>query len=250
MGSVQVNNSENQPLAIASTQYKDSGGVSQLFETSNTQPPATTLYAPLVQNNNASNLSGLVLNRINAGTFNVRYYNKDTGAECANQLSLGSNPQVIYPALPLPTPPATSPCPTVMSAKFDSGSVMVANVNQLKTGSNAATYAALSSASKVAIVAKVRTDNNWGDGFVIANYNSVAANITVRLYNADGTLNATPINNQSLGANRLKIVLLGDIPANFNGSAVITADQPVAVTANSLQSGGGDILGSYPANQR
>jgi hypothetical protein len=60
---------------------------------------------------------------------------------------------------------------------------------------------------------------------------------------------ATPINNQSLGSNR-SLTVLGQIPVNFNGSAVITANQPIAVSVNSLQSGAGDILGSYPATHR
>jgi hypothetical protein len=226
VGSVQVSNSENQPLAIASTQYKDSGGVSQMLETSNTQLPATTLYAPLVQNNNSGYFTGLALSRTAAGSFDIRYYNKDTGAVRVNQFTLTNNPQIIHPA-----PPTGNPCPTVILAKVDSLSPMVGNVNQLKTGVGATTYAAITNPSRVAIIAKVRRDSGWGDAFVIANYNSVTADITVQLYNANGTFNSTPINNQPLNANNSRIV--GTFPANFNGSAVITADQPVAVIANS-----------------
>ncbi|MFZ4664691.1 MAG: S8 family serine peptidase, partial [Caldilineaceae bacterium] len=244
VGSVQVSNSENQPLAIASTQYNVSGGVSQLLETSNTQLPATTLYAPLVQNNNSSYFSGFALSRTAAGSFDIRYYNKDTGVVCLNQFTLTNNPQIIHPA-----PPIGNPCPTVILAKVDSLSPMVGNVNQLKTGVGATTYAAITNPSRIAIIAKVRADSGWSDGFVIANYNSVTANVTVQLYNANGTFNSTPINNQALNANR-SLIVHGTLPANFNGSAVITANQPVAVIANSSYSGAGDILGSYPANHR
>lgn len=244
VGSVQVSNSENQPLAIASTQYKDSGGVSQLYETSNTQLPATTLYAPLVQNNNGGTLTGLTLSRTGAGDFTVRYYRGDNGGNCTNQGPLTNNPQIIYPA-----PPGGTSCPTILAAKFEAGSTMAANGNQLKTSGLATTYAAIAAPSKVAIVAKVRKDSGWNDGFVIANFNSVAANVTVKLYNADGTLNSTPINSQAVAVNA-NLVVLGQIPAGFNGSAVVTTDQPVAVSVNSLQSGAGDALGSYPANHR
>ena len=243
VGSVQVSNSENQPLAIASTQYKDSGGVSQLYETSNTQLPATTLYAPLIQNNNNGNVAGLTLSRTGAGDFTVRYYRGDTGANCTNQLALTNNPQIIYPA------PPGALCPTLLAAKFEAGSPMAANVNQLKTSGYAATYAAIATPSKVAIVTKVRKDSGWNDAFVIANFNSVAANVTVNLYNADGTFNSTIINSQAVAVNA-HLIVLGQIPAGFNGSAVVTADQPVAVSVNSLQSGAGDALGSYPANHR
>ena len=250
-GSVRITNSAGQPLAVASTQYKETytNGVltlSQLYETSNTQGPATTLYAPLVQNNNSAIYSGLVLRRTGGGTFDVRYYRGDTGVECASQLGLTGNPQVIYPA-----PPAGNTCPSILAARLQAGSTMVANVNQLKTGGQATTYAAIANPSRTAIVAKVHRGSGWNDGFVIANFNAVTANVTVRFYNADGSINnnGTPINNQPLVANA-NLVVLGQIPATFNGSAVITSDQPIAVSANSMYTGAGDIIGSYPATKR
>lgn len=253
-GSVQITNSANQPLAVASTQYKevyDSNAVltlSQLFETSNTQPPATTLYAPLVQNNNNGIYSGLALRRTGGGNFDVRYYRPNADptptAECTNQIDLAGNPLILFPA-----PPAGNPCPTILAAKLDADSTMVANINQLKTGGQATTYAAISTPKQTAIVAKVRRGNGWNDGFVIANFNTVAVNVTVSLYNADGSFNSTPVNNQSLGVNR-NLVVFGQLPILFIGSAVITANQPIVVSANSLYTGAGDILGSYPATQR
>lgn len=247
VGSVRVTNSAGQPLAVASTQYKDSGGVSQMMESSNTEPAVAVAYAPLIQNNNAGWLTGLNLSRTGGGTFDVRYYRSDTGAECTNQLVLGNNPHVIYPA-----PPAGNPCPVTPLARLQVSSAgMVAAVNQLQGTANAATYPAIATPARTAIIAKVRRDSGWSDGIVIGNFNGATANVTVRLFNANGSLNSTPVNNVALGSNR-NLVVLGQVPVGFNGSAVITADQPVAVQANSWKSGGGsgDVIGSYPATHR
>jgi hypothetical protein len=248
IGSVRITNSQNQPLAVASTQYKDSGGVSQLFETSNTETPATTLYAPLIQNNNNGFSSGLVLSRSGDGAFDVRYYHNSAGNECSSQTDLTNNPQVIYPA-----PPAPNNCPTVVLGKFQfssqTQSPMTANINQLKTGGLASTYAAIASPAKTAIVARLRRTDNWNDGFVVANFNAATALVTVQLYNIDGTLHSTPISNDSLGANR-SLTVLGQIPSGFLGSAVVTASEPVVVTVNALAPGSGDVIGSYPASHR
>lgn len=98
----------------------------------------------------------------------------------------------------------------------------------------------------------MRRDGGWSDGFVVMNVNTSAATVTVRLYNANGTENgSSPIYNTALGAGQ-SVTLLGQIPVGFNGSAVVNATLPVAVSVNSWQSGGGsgDTIGSYPGNHR
>lgn len=86
---------------------------------------------------------------------------------------------------------------------------------------------------------------------MIANYNGVAAAVTVQFYNANGTLNTA----QSYTVNaRQSVNIFGAVPTNFIGSAVITSDQPIAVLANSYYPAGGlttrDVIGSYPATHR
>lgn len=133
---------------------------------------------------------------------------------------------------------------------------MVANVNQLKPGISATTYAAIDNPSRQVIVSKVwrgAADNTgWSDGFVIANYNNVPANVFVRLYNAsNGSVHSTV--GYTISALQSQIIL-GTVPTNFTGSAVITSDQPIAIMANSYYPGGNantrDVLGSYPATHR
>lgn len=248
VGSVRI--TAGQPLAIASTQYNLKYGtstISQMMETSNTQLPATVLYAPLVQNSNNGWLSGLALSRLAGSEFDLYYYRNDTGLLCHSQLNLNNNPQIVFPA-----PSSGNPCPTTPNGKWQADANMTANVNQLQGAVNATTYAAIALPSKTVSIAKVRRDGGWSDGFVVMNVNTSAATVTVRLYNANGTENgSSPIYNTALGAGQ-SVTLLGQIPVGFNGSAVVNATLPVAVSVNSWQSGGGsgDTIGSYPGNHR
>lgn len=248
IGSVRITNSANQPLAVASTQFNVYSGVSQLMETSNSQPLANVVYAPLLQNNNSSWLSGLTLSRSSSSSsFDLRYYKADTaGSECANQTVQTTNPLIVYPA-----PPGNpSGCGTTPNGVFkvnDGNITMVANVNQLQGSSNATTYAAISQPQKTAIIPKLITNSGWSDAFVIQNTStSTSANVTIKYYNANGSLNSTTT--PTVGAKRSVVIVP---PANFNGSATVIADQLIAVSVNSFKTGNsGDIIGSYPAVHR
>ena len=48
------------------------------------------------------------------------------------------------------------------------------------------------------------------------------------------------------------LTVLGQIPYGFDGSARVTASQPVAVVVNAWRpgAGAGDVIGSYPAVHR
>lgn len=123
VGSVRI--TAGQPLAIASTQYNLKYGtstISQMMETSNTQLPATVLYAPLVQNSNNGWLSGLALSRLGGSEFDLYYYRNDTGLLCHPQLNLNNNPQIVFPA-----PSSGNPCPTTPNGKWQADANMTAN---------------------------------------------------------------------------------------------------------------------------
>lgn len=239
-GAVRVTNSANQPLAIASTQYY---GTSLLMETSNTQPAAATLYAPLIQNYNSNWVSGLAVNRINGNNFTLAVYNSGSTTPCYQPAAITSNPWTQYPAVP-----GGTSCLTTALATFSANSngTLVANVNQLQSTTSATTYAAVAAPAKTAIIAKAWRNSSWTDGFVVANFNGVGASVTVAFYKTDGSLNSTPVT-YSVGAKGSLIIFA---PTNFTGSAVVTADQPIAVSVNSLHTGSGDTIGSYPATHR
>lgn len=249
VGSVLVSNTENQPLAIASTQYPSSQ--TQLMETSNSQPLANKVYAPLLQNNNGNPVwqSGLALTRSSSSSsFDLRYYKADTGGECANQTNQTSNPLVVFPA-PLSNPTGCGLVPNGVFKVNDGSITMAANVNQLVSGANnATTYAAISQPQKTAIIPKLITNNGWSDAFVIQNTATLGANVTIKYYNASGSLNSIAT---TIVYTKYSAVIVP--PANFNGSATVIADQPIAVSVNSYKNGNSgtlDIIGSYPATHR
>jgi hypothetical protein len=242
VGSVRV--SSSLPLAVASTQYK---GTTQLMELSSTQPLAAGLYGPLIQNNNSGWQSGVTLRTPGGGlSMYASFQTSYNGGVCAPVSPLWDNPQIVYPA-----PPSSNWCNPTPNAIFSSSSGMVASVNQLQGTLNATTYEAIAAPAPSASIPKVQRDAYWLDGFVIMNGNGTAVNLTVRLYNSNGTLNSTPVNNQSLGAYQ-SLTVLGQIPYGFNGSALVTASLPAAVVANAYRpgAGSGDVIGSYPAIHR
>ncbi|MBK8799242.1 MAG: peptidoglycan DD-metalloendopeptidase family protein [Anaerolineales bacterium] len=242
VGSVRV--SSSLPLAVAATQYK---GTDQFMELSSTQPLAAGLYGPLLQNNNSGWQSGVTL-RAPGGNLpmSATYRVNNTGAGCAWE-TWWNNPQIVYPA-PQGNPPG---CGVTPNAVFSANGGSVASVNQLQGTLNATTYGAVAAPAQSASIPKVQRDGQWNDGFVIMNSNGTAVNVTVTLYNSNGILNSTPVNNQPLGAYQ-SLTVLSQIPYGFDGSALVTASQPVAVIANAYRpgAGSGDVIGSYPAIHR
>jgi murein DD-endopeptidase MepM/ murein hydrolase activator NlpD len=250
VGSVRVTNSQNQPIAVASTQVN---GSTQMMETSNTQGLASTLYAPLIQNNNSGWISGLTLRSVSGPPgFVVQIYNNTNNSVCFQPTPVpgNPNPQLILPAVPIPPTPTPSVCPATPWGKFTASYNTAVNVNQLQGSTNATTYAAISTTTLKAIVPKVSRTNGWDDGFVILNASGSNATVIVNLYNTNGTLHSTPYNTTRAVGNSVVIFGATYIPAGFNGSAVITANQPIAVIANSFKPGSGDTIGSYPAIHR
>jgi hypothetical protein len=88
----------------------------------------------------------------------------------------------------------------------------------------------------------------WSTGFQVQNLSASTANISITFYQQSGTA-LTPFSD-TVAANGSKTysVLNGtagpSVPAGFNGSAVISADQPVAAILNILGSGPGAYGGS------
>lgn len=88
----------------------------------------------------------------------------------------------------------------------------------------------------------------WTTGFQVQNLSASTANISITFYQQNGTA-LTPFSD-TVAANSSKTysVLNGtagpSVPAGFNGSAVISSDQPVAAILNILGSGPGSFGGS------
>jgi hypothetical protein len=259
VGSVKI--TSPQPLAVASTQYP--ADETKLMETSNTQPGATTLYAPLIQNNNANAwTSGLTLRRVTDVGVTVDFYNNSTGALCYTAPGVQNpntgtvrNPEVVFPAIPLTQP---SPCPVTPWGKFTATNNMFANVNQLETISSvqygSTTYEAIAVPTTRVIVPRLRRQGaTWSDGFAILNPSTTnTAGVTVAFFNTNGGQNSGFTITISPGRT---FVVFGQVPTNFDGSAVIVSDLPIAVSVNAFNPGGNpfgnaDEIGSYPGLHR
>jgi len=249
IGSAKVVNNSDQPLGVVSTQFPTSGAT-QLMAASNSQKIATKLFAPLMQNNNSGYESGLALLNASSsqGSFTVNYYNGSGGGSCDSENPAPSIPanrtHIIFPA-----PPLGNPCNVVVSGVFDGSTRnLAANVNQLWGTTQATTYSAISAPSKTVTVPRLKRGGGWSDGFVIRNTAGSTANITVTFYNTNGTTTGASIN-QSINAGGF-LVVLGQLPNPFDGSALVTSNQNIAVSVNNLNSGSGDIIASYPAEHR
>ena len=246
VGSVQVSTNGSTPVAVVATQYSLLNN--QFMALSSSQPLAAPLYAPLIQNNNSGWLSGIGL-RLPTGNlpFTVNY-STTMGIGCVTE-TWWNNPQSVYPA-PQGNPSA---CGATPNAVIRSGNgAMAVGINQLQGTSNATTYEAIAVPSMAVSLPKVQRGSSWNDGFVVMNVNESAwINVTVRLYNLDGSLHSTPVNNQALGP-RWSLTVLGQIPDPFNGSAQVSASGPVGVVVNNYYpgAGSGDIIGSQPGVHR
>ncbi len=196
---------------------------------------------------NAGWVSGITLQNASSATFYTDYYNA-SGSFCRSYgYSInGYYPQVIYPA-----PPDGSQCTSsTVSAILGRGSQpLAANVNQIKPGtSQATTYAAVAVPSRTVIVPLLRRQNGWDDGFVVQNVNSTSAAITVTYYNINGQQPNSL--NYTLAPRESRVFYGSQIPLS-EGSAVITADRPIAVSVNHWKNGaGGDEIASHPAVHR
>lgn len=72
-------------------------------------------------------------------------------------------------------------------------------------------------------------------GFQVQNLSSTAANVVITYYNQDGSVDATV--NDSIPANSSNTYFPIAASAGFNGSVVISSDQPVAAITNLLGNG-------------
>lgn len=77
--------------------------------------------------------------------------------------------------------------------------------------------------------------SQYDTGFQVANLSESTANITIQYVNQDGTTNATV--NDTVPANGSNTYFPIGADAGFNGSVVISSDQPVAAIANVLGDG-------------
>ncbi|MEM7333746.1 MAG: hypothetical protein AAF490_16785 [Chloroflexota bacterium] len=77
---------------------------------------------------------------------------------------------------------------------------------------------------------------SYTSGFQVANQSSTQASIVITYYNQDGSVNATV--NETIPGNGSLTFFPIDASAGFNGSVVISSDQPIVAISNLLGNGG------------
>lgn len=74
----------------------------------------------------------------------------------------------------------------------------------------------------------------WTVGFQVQNLGTATANITITYYNQDGSVAATQVDTIAPGTSKTYYGATMNVPDGFNGSVVVTSDQPVVAIANQL----------------
>ncbi|MBI3969036.1 MAG: Ig-like domain repeat protein, partial [Chloroflexi bacterium] len=77
---------------------------------------------------------------------------------------------------------------------------------------------------------------NWTTGFQVQNLGSGVASVSISYVNLAGSMIATQRAGIAAGASQTFVGELLEVPAGFEGSAVIASDQPVSVIVNELAS--------------
>lgn len=238
-----------QPLVATATQYY---GNTSYMETSYTEGRADIVYTPLVQNNNSRWLSGLALQNVSGGSNNVsaRFYNNN--GDWCNTHSASVAPYfslIVYPA-----PPTGNTCSRVTSGRHSvtNGLAQVTLNQQLSGMPHVASYAGIANPGASVIVPWLYRWNGWNSGLVVQNVDAIQpAVVTITYYNGDGTRFGNPTNGVLQPGG---IGIFNPAPpgvANFDGSAVVTADRPIAVIANIFKDdANGDHLMSYAGVSR
>jgi len=248
IGSAQV--TASQPLAIASLQYN--ANYASLIESSNATGLTSTLYGPLIQNNNSGYSSGFNLQNASnvANNLSVTYYTGDGASPCSRTYT---NVGAYRSITQYPAPHAGCTNVAVLSARFSGGSQPIsAMVNQLLAGTpQASGYEAVAQPTSRAYVAHVLRNATWTTGLQVQNAGTASTTVTITYYNSDGTVHSS----QSATMPANAAVSFWPIPPSattFDGSAMVSTNpaQNIAVVVNWLKTGSGDILASHIALNR
>jgi hypothetical protein len=229
------------PVAAAYTHYTPDYISMIALQGSGT--PSGSLFAPLIQNNNYSYNSGFSLQNAAGGNANLSatYYLSTGSAVC---LTTYSNVAPYRAVIQNPSPPAGCTTSPILAAKFGSSAgPLAAQVNQFVTGTQQwSGYPAVAQPTNTGVVPRVfGNGNGWITGIQVQNAGSAAATITVNYYNSAGVFH----NHQTatIQPNTAQTFFVSG--HSFVGSALVRANQPIAVAVNHLGSGGGDILMSH-----
>lgn len=254
IGGARITSQSGRPLAGVAFQWNwvNSTQVSrmsyELFATG-----ASPAYAPLVMRNNSGYYTGIGFQDTsgNAENLTLHYYQQD-GSLCgaSGPYYVGANG--VYPVNPAPPNGICVPTGSLYigGARATRGAnlAFAGVVNQVRSGANTAmSYDMPPNGARTVIVPLVMRDrdnwrgkNDWITGFAIQNTAGSAAIVNIRYYAQDtGQLAGT----STISVAAYGVAIVNPAPGNispFLGSAVIVADQPVAVMVDYTSTGTDD----------
>ncbi len=216
----------------------------------------TSSFQPLLMRDNKTWHAGVSFQDTASNDQDVTalYYPLDSGTSCgSNLIGMATNGVVIRNPLPPSGQCGWSPTTFVGSGWAMRGSDFAAVVNQATTANlNTMSYSAVRQGATTVVVPLLLKNhdgwwgrNDWYAGLAVQNLGSSQATVNIVYYNADGTQRgAEPARQVPAKATRV----YNPAPTNagitsFQGSAVVTANQPIAVVVNLITAGSTDDTG-------
>jgi hypothetical protein len=110
-------------------------------------------------------------------------------------------------------------------------------------------YSGFLAGSQKVVLPRVRSDANWWTGIRVMNVDGNGpTGVTINFYHANGASAGALTRSIDAGYGSLN---LGDyVRANFSGSAVVTADRPIAISVIMTLSGNSQQTMMYNGNNR
>ncbi|NIV31042.1 MAG: hypothetical protein GWN58_16580, partial [Anaerolineae bacterium] len=216
----------NQPLAVVNVERDAAGSPTRVATNHASANPTTFLYAPIYKKNWYSQNTSLHIRNTSSSqaSVTVTYYDQDSSA------SYSDGPYLIPPngVLRRWAPSVTAlPVSFAGSAVIDSDKPIVARLyeqGEVRKMSNG-TFVQGSQASYVPVACN--TCGGWRSYIRVQNVGSAAAEVQVRYYDSGGNAVGNPETLSNLGVYRARNA--ASLPGGLDGSAVLTADQPIIV---------------------
>jgi hypothetical protein len=256
--SATVESSTGQPVAVSVLEQDVSSTQSRSTHNAFTTGAAIN-FVPLVKKNAGGQSSGIAVENLGSQPTTITltcYPTTGNSIACGTRTNVAPKATAVFilngaDGVNLPdgfvgsaVVNATSGQP-VATLSYESGMPYKLSTNALLLGTNQAYAPELYGDY-------AQNGQTWNTGISVQNTSSSTnANVNITYYNQNGTSAGTW--QTTLGPNRLWVLNrgVGNMPGpNFVGSAVIIADQPIAVVANMSHTGSGDTKASYTAPNR
>ncbi|MCL7453989.1 MAG: S8 family serine peptidase [Anaerolineae bacterium] len=255
VGGARVYSTNGQPLAAVANEWRDNpaDGVPDSFMAYEAFPAgATSSFQPLLMRDNNTWYTGASFQDTagSSGSVTTTYFPQDSGVQCGSSGSYGLVANGIAIANPLP-PSGQCGSPFVGSGRATRSAGFVSVVNQATTASlKAMSYSAVGQGTQTVVLPLVLKNRNvpwgtgtWSSGLTVQNLGDSQATVRIVYYNADGSLLGWSEQDRQVPARASHVYnpapTSGGV-VTFEGSAVVMADQPIAVVVNLIASGSSD----------